>query len=250
MKILGIIPARMGSSRFPGKPLKKINGIPMVEYVYNNIKKNKLITELYIATCDKEIMLHCKNINAKSVMTSKKHQRASERCAEALLKIEKKNKISYDIVVMIQGDEPMINSHMVNEALNPMIKNRRINVTNLLGKITNKNEFNDKNCIKVVTNKNLNAIYFSRYAIPTYANFNNSCVGKQICVIPFRRNFLLSYNSWKISPLEKLESIDMLRVIENGYDVKMVKTKYKSFSVDTIQDLKKVSKILSGNRKN
>ncbi len=248
MKILGIIPARMGSSRFPGKPLKKINGIPMVEYVYNNIKKNKLISDLYIATCDKEIFNHCKSIKANVVMTSKIHERASERCAEALIKIEKKNNVKYDIIVMVQGDEPMINSNMVNQSLKPMIKNNHIQVTNLLGKIVNIEEFHDKNCIKVVTNKNLDAIYFSRYPIPFYADFQNKNVGKQICVIPFRRRFLLMYNSWKISPLEKLESIDMLRVIENGYYVRMVRTKHKSFSVDTAEDLKKVSRILGDNK--
>ena len=93
-------------------------------------------------------------------------------------------------------------------------------------------------------NKKLQAIYFSRYPIPFYGNFKDTCVGKQICVIPFDRNFLIEYNKMKISPLEKLESIDMLRIIENGNNVQMVKTNFKSFSVDTLEDLKKVSKLI------
>ena len=244
MKILSIIPARMGSSRFPGKPLKKINGKPMIEIVYNNVIKNTLLNDVFIATCDKEIFIYCKKFNMNVIMTSKKHERASERCAEALLKIEKIKKIKYNLVVMIQGDEPMINSKMITQSLKPFFINKKINVVNLLGKIETKQEYYDKNCIKVVVNKNLQAIYFSRFPIPYYGSQKNKCVGKQICVIPFNRNFLLKYNNMKISPLEKLESIDMLRIIENGYNVQMVKTNHKSYSVDTLSDLKKVSKII------
>ena len=179
------------------------------------------------------------------IMTSNIHERASERCAEALLKIEKIKKFKYQIVVMIQGDEPMINSKMISQSLKPFYKNKSINVVNLLGKIESKKEYIDKNCIKVVVNKESKAVFFSRYPIPYYGSYNSNCVGKQICVIPFKRNFLIKYNKMKISPLEKLESIDMLRIIENGYNVQMIKTKYKSYSVDTKQDLIKVSKKLS-----
>ena len=116
-KIIAIIPARMGSSRFPGKPLKKINGKPMIQIVYENVKKNKKLSDVVVATCDKAIYDFIGLIKGKVIMTSKKHKRASDRCAEALKKIEKKNKTKYDIVVMVQGDEPMINHQMINQSL-------------------------------------------------------------------------------------------------------------------------------------
>ena len=127
----------MGSSRFPGKPLAKINGIPMIQHVYNNVKKNKLISEVAVATCDKVIFDFVKSINGVAVMTSKKHKRASDRCYEAMRVLEKKRKIKYDIVVMVQGDEPMINSEMIDASVKPLLKNKKINIVNLICSINN-----------------------------------------------------------------------------------------------------------------
>ena len=124
MKILALIPARMNSSRFPGKPLKTILGKPMIQRVYENVKKSKLLLKVVVATCDSEIFKFCKKIEADVVMTSKKHTRASDRCEEALRKIEKKSKINFDIVVMVQGDEPMINYKMISLSVQPMIKQK------------------------------------------------------------------------------------------------------------------------------
>ena len=153
----------MGSSRFPGKPMKLINGKQMIKVVYENVKKNELLDDVYVATCDEEIKNLIEKTGGQSVMTSKKHERASDRCAEALQIIESKKNIKYDIVVMVQGDEPMVNSEMISEALGPMIKNQGINVVNLLGKIKSEKEYLDPNCIKVVCDLNNDAIYFSRY---------------------------------------------------------------------------------------
>tara|TARA_A100001011_G_scaffold388785_1_gene469101 strand:- start:3436 stop:4209 length:774 start_codon:yes stop_codon:yes gene_type:complete len=250
LKILLIIPARMGSSRFPGKPLKKISGIPMIGRVYNNVCQIKEVTSVVVATCDKEIARYVKSINGNSIMTSKKHQRASDRCAEALIKLEKLNRIKYDIVIMVQGDEPMVNKKMILDSLKPFRNdhNKIVQVVNLLGQIKSNRELNDKNCIKVVCDKYLNAMYFSRQSIPYSMKSKFNCSGKQVCIIPFRRDFLLLYNKLKPTPLEESESIDMLRVLENGYDVKMVPTSEVSFPVDTPNDLKKVQLIIK--RKN
>ena len=166
-KILVLIPARMGSTRFPGKPMAKIMDKPMIGHVYDNVKKSKLELEVAVATCDEEIYDYIKSIDGNVVMTSDKHERASDRCAEALLKIEEENDIKYDIVVMVQGDEPMIHPNMITEAVSPMLDDSKILVINLLGQIENLEEFEDPNCIKVVCDLNYNALYFSREPIPT-----------------------------------------------------------------------------------
>ena len=244
MKIIAIIPARMGSSRFPGKPLAKINGLPMIQHVYQNVKKNKLLSDVVVATCDKVIFNFIKSINGSVVMTSKKHKRASDRCYEAMRILEKRRKVKYDIVLMVQGDEPMINSKMISDSIGPLLKNKKINITNLICPIKNKYDFEDPNFVKVVYDKNYNALYFSRAIIP-YTKFKSGInIKKQVCAIPFRRDFLIKYNKMKPTKLEKTESIDMLRILENGYKVFLVNTKQFAHAVDTKRDLIKVQKYL------
>ena len=243
-KIIAIIPARMGSSRFPGKPLKKINGTPMIQIVYENVRKNKKLSDVLVATCDKVIFDFITSIKGNVIMTSKRHKRASDRCAEALKKIEKKNKTKYDIVVMVQGDEPMINHQMIDQSLKPMLKNKKVNITNLMGAIKNNKDFNDKNFINLVNDKFNRALYLTRSPIPFVNSKKKILIKKQICVIPFRRKFLILYNRLKPTILEKIESIDMLRVIENGFDLHLVNTNYFSHAVDTKQDLLKVERYL------
>jgi 3-deoxy-manno-octulosonate cytidylyltransferase (CMP-KDO synthetase) len=246
-KILALIPARMGSSRFPGKPMANIIDKPMIGHVYDNVKKNQLLLEVAVATCDEEIYNYIESIGGRTVMTSDKHERASDRCAEALLIIEQEDNIKFDIVVMVQGDEPMIHPDMISEAVSPMLDDSKILITNLLGKIESKEEFEDRNCIKVVCNLNSNALYFSREPIPTRSKTNVIPMGKQICVIPFRRDFLLEYNELESTPLEIAESVDMMRVLEHGLNVRMVPTNYKTHAVDTEKDLIEVEDIISQN---
>ena len=244
MNILALIPARMGSSRFPGKPMAKILGKPMIGHVYENVSKSPLLSLVAVATCDKNIYDYIYSIGGIAVMTSDSHERASDRCAEALLKLEEINGVKYDIVVMVQGDEPMTNAEMINEAISPMISNGEVKVVNLLGSIKDKDEFEDRNCIKVVCDLAGNAIYFSRQPIPTSSAEQFSGASKQVCVIPFRRNDLLYYTKLKPTPLEIAESIDMMRLLEHGIKVKMIPTQYQSQSVDTIEDLLKIEKIM------
>ena len=245
-KIITLIPARMGSSRFPGKPLKTINGKSMIQTVYENASKSKITDHTFVATCDKIIFDHILKIGGHAIMTSKKHQRASDRCAEALIKLEKKLKKRFDIVVMIQGDEPLIKTSMLNKAIKPLLINDSINVVNLAGYIKNNKELIDRNCIKIVIDKFNNAIYFSREPIPSKSKFKNKInYLKQVCVIPFRRDFLLMYNKLKETKLEKIESIDMLRLLENGYNVHIVPTNYYSHAVDTPSDISIIQKYLN-----
>ena len=244
MNIISIIPARMGSSRFPGKPMAKILGKPMIGHVYERVRQNKLLSEVVVATCDKEIFGYIKQFGGRAIMTSDKHERASDRCAEALLTIEKEKNTKYDIIVMVQGDEPMIHPDMINEAVQPMIDAPEILVTNLLGQIENNLEFEDRNCIKVVCDLHSNALYFSREPIPSRFRTKKVPMGKQICVIPFRRDFLLMYNHLKPTPLEIAESVDMMRILEHGLNVRMVQTNFNTHAVDTLDDLKKVTDLI------
>lgn len=245
MHIIGIIPARMASSRFPGKPMANISGIPMIGHVYIRSKLNNTLNDVYVATCDNQIKDYIESIGGKAIMTANTHERASDRTAEAMLTIEKRTSKKIDIVVMIQGDEPMIYPEMIDEAVAPMLEQEDILVTNLMAAMKTKEECEDINEVKVVVNKNNFALYFSREPIPSSKkslNNTNIIKLKQVCVIPFRRDFLIKFNSWKQTPLEIIESIDMLRVLEYGNKVKMVPTEYDTYSVDTIKDLEKVAK--------
>jgi 3-deoxy-manno-octulosonate cytidylyltransferase (CMP-KDO synthetase) len=245
MKILAIIPARMGSSRFPGKPLAKILGKPMIGHVYERVSKASQLTMTIVATCDKEIADYIESIGGKAVMTSNTHERASDRCAEAVKEMELKEGTRYDIVVMVQGDEPMTHPNMINEAVEPMLSDESIEVTNLIGKIETREEFEDRNCIKVVRDLAGNALYFSREPIPTRFKTTMPPMGKQVCIIPFRRDFLTEYTALAPTPLEEAESIDMMRVLEHGRRVRMVPTKYRTQAVDTESDLRLVEVLMS-----
>lgn len=245
MNIVGIIPARMGSSRFPGKPLAQIGDMSMIGHVYFRCKMSSALDEVYVATCDKEISDYIETIGGKVVMTAGTHERASDRTAEAMLKIEKVTDRKIDIVVMIQGDEPMLNPEMIDESIKPIIEDETIQVVNLMSPLKSKEEHNDLNEVKVVVDLNSYALYFSREPIPHWKKGGTDIpIYKQVCVIPFRRDFLIEFNGLKQAPLEIIESVDMLRVLEYGYKVKMVYSGFDTYSVDTIEDLRKVEKMI------
>lgn len=245
MNIISIIPARMGSSRFPGKPMEDILGIPMIGHVYKRVKLNKTINDAYVATCDKEIFDYVKSIGGKVVMTSNLHERCTDRCAEAMLKIEKETGKKCDIMVLVQGDEPLTFPQMIDECIEPMLRDKSLMITNLVADIDNENSFENPNEIKVVLDKNNNALYFSREPIPSRKKSSSKIpMKKQVCLIPFRRDYLLEYNSWEQTPLEIIESVDMMRILENGGKVKMCETKYITKAVDDKKDLELVKRMM------
>lgn len=245
LNIVGIIPARMASVRFPGKPLAEILGKPMICHVYWRSKMAKALSEVYIATCDTEIQDHCIKNNMKVVMTKDTHQRASDRAAEAMFVIEELTGQKIDIVLMIQGDEPMVRPEMLYEVTRPLLEDKSIDVVNLMADINSEEERLDANVVKVVVDLNGFAMYFSREPIPSEKKTSNPVkVYKQIAIIPFRRNSLIKFNELPATPLEIIESVDMLRLLEHRIKVKMVKTKYPTYSVDTQQDLKRVEAIM------
>jgi len=178
-------------------------------------------------------------------MTSDTHERASDRCAEAMLKIELETGKRVDILVMIQGDEPMTRPEMIDEAVQPLLNDDTIVITNLVAPLETVEEFEDPNEVKVVLDKFGNALYFTREPVPSRKKgVKNVPMLKQVCIIPFRRDFLIEYNQMEPTPLEIIESVDMMRILENGLKVKMVPTKYESKSVDTLSDLEIVQQLM------
>jgi 3-deoxy-manno-octulosonate cytidylyltransferase (CMP-KDO synthetase) len=244
VKIAALIPARMGSSRFPGKPLAKLLGKPMIGHVYERVARNAQLTVTAVATCDQAIVDYVRSIGGRAVWTGSHHERASDRCAEAIEKLEAEDRVTYDIVVMVQGDEPMIHPQMISEAIAPMLTDSSVQVVNLLGKIASVEEFEDRNCIKVVCDLAGNALYFSREPIPTRAKMPAVPMAKQVCVIPFRRDFLLTYTRMAPTPLEIAESVDMMRILEHGLKLRMVPTQFDSHAVDTPGDLELVESLM------
>jgi 3-deoxy-manno-octulosonate cytidylyltransferase (CMP-KDO synthetase) len=246
MRIVAVIPARIASSRFPGKPMALIHGIPMIGHCYSRVRLCADLSDTYVATCDQEIFDYIKAIGGNVVMTADTHDRASDRAAEAMLKIEEVSGHKTDILVMVQGDEPMDTPEMINEALSPMLQEDSVQVVNLMGRINSLTEFEDPNTVKVVAGLDGNAIYFSREPIPSRKKgIDEVPMWKQICIIPFRRDYLLWFNSTPEMPLEKIESVDMLRVIESGGHVRMVMTEHQSIGVDTPEQLKCVEKLMT-----
>ena len=246
MIAVGIIPARMSSTRFPGKPMALIHGIPMIGHCYFRVRMCSDLIETYVATCDREIYNYIESIGGRAIMTSTTHERASDRTAEAMVKIEEEIGKEIDILVMVQGDEPMDTPTMISDALRPIREDETVDVVNLMGRIESVEEFEDSNTVKVVVDPNDNAIYFSREPIPSRRKSATSVpMLKQICVIPFRRAYLLAYNRTPETPLEKIESVDMMRVIESGGSVRMVFTEEVSYGVDTEEDREKVEKIMA-----
>jgi 3-deoxy-manno-octulosonate cytidylyltransferase (CMP-KDO synthetase) len=243
--IIGIIPARMGSSRFPGKPMSLIAGVPMIGHCYFRAAMSKTLDEVYVATCDEEIADYIHSIGGRAIMTSPDHQRASDRTAEALQHIEFESSKRVDIVVMIQGDEPMLRPAMIDEAVAPMLDDFSILVTNLMAPLKDQEEHEDANEVKVVVDRQGFALYFSREPIPSRRKGATEIPAlKQVCIIPFRRDFLLKFNALESGELEIIESVDMLRCLEHGYRVKMVSTRFDVYSVDTQEDRKLVESLM------
>lgn len=230
----------MGSSRFPGKPLAQLLGRPMLEHVYKRVALSKMLSATYIATCDEDIRLAAENFGASVIMTSDSHERASDRVAEAIADIDA------ELIVMVQGDEPMTHPDMIDAAVAPFHNDPQLGCVNLVSKIDNETDFRDANTIKVVMNQMDDAIFMSRQPIPTLAKsgFAQTAAYKQVCIIPFRRAMLHTYTRLPATPLEQLESVDMLRLIEHGYRVKMIHTTFDTQAVDTEADLLRVAKLM------
>jgi 3-deoxy-manno-octulosonate cytidylyltransferase (CMP-KDO synthetase) len=242
MKIIAIIPARMGSSRFPGKPLAPLLGRPMIEHVYRRVAMSTGLSEVIVATCDDEIRSAVEGFGGRAVMTANTHERASDRIAEAAVGMDA------DVVVMVQGDEPMTHPDMIGEATAPFAGNPSVQCVNLSKAIGDEAEFRNPNTIKVVTDLDGRALYMSRRPVPHFPDgaYEKNRARKQVCIIPFTRDSLQHFAALAPTPLEIAESIDMMRFIEHGVPVHMVETGFESHAVDTPEDLALVEGLMAG----
>ena len=245
IKTVSIIPARMDSTRLPGKPMKEILGMPMIQHVFNRAKLISNTDEVCVATCDEIIFDLITSLGGLAVMTSKSHERATDRTAEALVKLKEDHNKEFDVVAMIQGDEPMFSPDEVGLGISQLIDNPYLNIVNLMNKAESFEQLNDANNVKVVTDCNNNALYFSREPIPSNWKKNNHQKRFiQTGLIIFRVPYLYKYLSLDITPLEEIESCDMLRVLENGEKVYMLEVPTRSIGVDVENDLKEVEFLL------
>jgi 3-deoxy-manno-octulosonate cytidylyltransferase (CMP-KDO synthetase) len=209
----------------------------------------KTLSETYVATCDQAIYNYIESIGGKAVMTADTHERATDRTAEAMLSVEKSIGQKVDIVVMVQGDEPMVTPEMIDASIQMIQNDNGVEVVNLMAQMDTVEEFEDPNEVKVVVDLNMDALYFSREPIPSMKKgIDKVPMMKQVCIIPFRRDFLLKFNEMPETPLEIIESVDMMRILENGGKVRMVKIDAGSLSVDTLQDLERVVEMMKDDK--
>ena len=240
MRIIGVIPARLHSTRFPEKILADIKGKPMIWWVWKAAKKAETLSEVFVATDHPKIYSAVRDFGGNAVMTSARHKSGTDRIAEAV------KGLKADIVVNIQGDEPLIRPDMLDKAVAPFYSSPGLLMSTLVCKVKDEKLAEDTNIVKVTVDINGYAMYFSRSNIPSPARAEGfDFFYKHIGVYVYKKDFLLKYVKMKQSRLEKIEKLEQLRVIENGYKIKVVETRFDTVPVDTKEDLAKVMKLLS-----
>jgi 3-deoxy-manno-octulosonate cytidylyltransferase (CMP-KDO synthetase) len=238
MKIIGLIPCRLKSTRLKNKPLLKLGTLPMIIHTYRRAKLCKQLDDVIVCCDNIKIKKICEKYNAKSMMTSSKHTNGTERIAEAYLKLKKK----YDFIIDIQGDEPLINPLDINKVISFHKKNKNIDIIlpTLLSRIKS-----SKNIVKVMKDKNNNVIYLSRYNLPFEFRAKNKSYYKHLSIISFKPSSLLKFYKHKQTPAEKAESIELLRALEIGLKIKTLSLKGNSFSVDIKEHYTKAKKYIA-----
>ena len=254
MKISAVIPARYGSTRFEGKPLVDILGKPMIQHVYEGVRQSKLIEEVIVATDDQRIIEVVKSFGGKAEMTSSAHFTGTDRVAEVAKKLKS------EIIVNVQGDEPLIKGNILDKAIRPLLIDESLHMSTLMVRIEEVRDWLNPHIVKVVVDQKNFALYFSRSPIPfprdlQIGRLESNPFGtnrplpkrvfKHIGVYVFRRKFLLHFTKMKPTPLEKLEKLEQLRALENGYRIKVTPVDYEPICVDTPEDLPKVINYLS-----
>lgn len=238
MKVVAILPARYGSTRFPGKPLVDIAGKPMIQHVYERTALTKSVDRVIVATDDERIRSAVESFGGEVEMTRDDHPSGTDRLAEVAGRIEA------DLIVNVQGDEPLIDPTMIEAAVIPLLENPEIEMGTLMTRISEPEEYVNPNVVKVVTDRSGFALYFSRASIPHGRELQDEEVPgiafKHIGLYVYRRNFLLKYPSLPETPLEQLEKLEQLRALEHGYRIRIVETDRQSIGVDVPEDVDRV----------
>lgn len=241
MNVLGIIPARFASTRFPGKPLVDINGKSMIQRVYEQALKAKALAKVIVATDDQRIFDAVTAFGGNAAMTNTEHRSGTDRCNEVL----RKSTSSFDAVINIQGDEPFINPDQIDQ-LAKLIQENDVQIATLAKKITSNDELFSPNAVKVIFNATQEAIYFSRHPIPYLRDIeqnewtNNFSFHKHIGIYAYRSEILKQITQLSVSTLEKAESLEQLRWLENGFKIKIGITTIENIAIDTPNDLQKL----------
>ena len=239
LSILGVIPARYASSRFPGKALVSIQGKTMLQHVWERASQARYLTSLVIATDDERIRAAAESFRARVVMTRSDHASGTDRAAEAASASHAR------IVVNIQGDEPMLDPAAIDSAVLGLLEDDDVPMSTLKKRIEDPAEIADPNVVKVVTDHHGNALYFSRSPIPYVREAGQAVASipyfKHIGLYVYRRDFLLGYSDLPVGPLEPAERLEQLRALENGFKIRVIETEYESLGVDTPEDWKRVS---------
>lgn len=241
MDVVGVIPARYGSTRLAAKALVDILGKPMIQHIYERTKAAPILDDLIVATDDERIKETVDAFGGKAVLTSKEHSSGTERLTEVVFDLDVK------IIVNIQGDEPLVHPSMINDVAYALLENPKLVMATLKHQITDVNEINNPNVVKVVTDKDNFALYFSRSAIPNMTRTKEQStinVYKHIGIYAYTKDFLLTFKGLKQSRLEVAESLEQLRALEHGYQIKVIETKHNTVGVDTEEDLRKATAIL------
>jgi len=250
MRKIVIIPARLSSSRLPRKVLLDLGGKSVVQRVYEQVKKAKNIDDVYIATDSIEVRDVCTKFTENIILTSKDHESGTDRIAEAVKQIE------CDVVINVQGDEPFIEPKLIDELALIFEQDNDVNMASAMHKIALVDDLKNPNVVKVILNKNNEAIYFSRSIIPhhrdewdTLLNHHTTIPSslhfyRHLGIYAYTKTFLLQYAQMEMTYLERLEKLEQLRVIENGYKIRMVETAYESIGIDTQTDYEKAVKMV------
>jgi 3-deoxy-manno-octulosonate cytidylyltransferase (CMP-KDO synthetase) len=237
-KILGVIPARFASTRFPGKVLAHIAGKTMLQHVYERASLSAYLTSTLIATDDDRVYSAARSFGARVRMTRSDHLSGTDRAAEVA------SAENAEIIVNIQGDEPLIDPAAIDAAILPLVHEPELVMGTLKKRIEDPREITDPNVVKVVTNGAGDAIYFSRCPIPFEREKSGTTpYFKHIGLYVYQREFLLAYSALPVGPLETAERLEQLRALENGYRIRVVETEYESLGVDTPEDLQRVSQL-------
>jgi 3-deoxy-manno-octulosonate cytidylyltransferase (CMP-KDO synthetase) len=236
-KILGVVPARFASSRFPGKVLASLAGKSMLQHVYERASLATYLTSVLIATDDERVAAEARRFGARVRMTRGDHRSGTDRVAEVA------SADPASLIVNIQGDEPLIDPAAIDAAILPLVHDPDIQMCTLKKRIENRHEITDPHVVKVVTDRAGNALFFSRNPIPYRPLENGATYYKHIGLYVYRRDFLLAYPALPVGPLEEAESLEQLRALENCHPIRVVETEYDSLGVDTPEDLERVAQL-------